>query len=186
MRKNPLNPYQPVALQSAVIRDDDAQQVSFRLTASLLRHAESRYLLHWHSSRLLIGSLAMIAASCIAFTWALFRGAGVFTVTLVAMMTAATLIYLALVHHAKLRIRGLQRSHGLVPGAVCSVNLDDSQLHLTSPSGNFRWPGKSLRVYRTRKGMLLCPAPLLFIFVPNINDSSGEAYDQLQGRLKAM
>ena len=88
------------------------------------------------------------------------------------MMFVCALIYLALVRHAKSQIRKLQQDHGLVNGALCTVQLDDESLQLATPNGTYRWPSESAKVYRTGKGMLLCPEPLFFVFVPKQNDVS--------------
>lgn len=183
MFENASNPYQPAAPE-VVANDDASAEVSFRLTQPLLRHAEAQYLLRWHSGRLLFGSLVMIAASCIGFWWALRYNTLLFAVTLAAALTLSALIYLAMIHHSKSQIRRQLGKHGLVRDAVCTVLLKDGCLQLSSPTGTFRWPRSALRDYGTRKGMLICPEPLLFLFVPRQSDSSRQAFERLCQSLK--
>ena len=84
-----VNPYQPVVLDAVSEGDDLPCEVSFRMTYALLYHAESQYLLHWHPSRLLFASLAMIGISCVGFWWSIRLGTIPFLITLAAMMVGS-------------------------------------------------------------------------------------------------
>lgn len=179
-----LNPYRPVEIASDAL-DDSSTEVSFRLTKSLLRHGEDHYLLHWHPMRLLICSLAMIVASGAAFVWSSQVGFVAFHITLIAALTISTLIYLALVHRTKIKIRGRLHECGLIRDTACSVAAKDRQLVLTSSDGVHVWPKRDLQIYRTPRGMLICPEPLLFIYVPRQNNSPKENYKSLRKKLLA-
>jgi hypothetical protein len=184
MHGNGINPYQPVVLESARTGDNVPCEVSFRLTYALLYHGESQYLLHWHPRRLLFGSLLMIAVSCTIFFFSMQFGTVAFVIGLIGSMIASSLIYSALVRDSKFRIRGRLWDHGLVHGATCTVVLDDKSLRLLTPSEEFQWAKNAIKFYRTRKGLLLCPEPLLFVFVPKHNDSSPAAYNALRRDLQ--
>lgn len=183
MNGNQVNPYQPVEIASEPL-DDSATEVSFRLTKSLLRHGEDHFLLHWHPMRLLFCSLAMIFASGAAFVWSARVGFVTFQFTLIAALTISTAIYLALVHRTKIKIRSRLRERGLVRDTACSVATKDDQLVLNSATGEHRWPKADLRIYRTPRGMLICPEPLTFVYVPRRNDSPKEAYRSLRQKLQ--
>lgn len=180
---NQVNPYQPVEISSEPL-DDSATEVSFRLTKSLLRHGEDHFLLHWHPMRLLFCSLAMIFASGAAFVWSSSVGFVAFHVTLIAALTISTVIYLALVHRTKIAIRTRLRDRGLIRDTTCSVAVKDGQLVLTSSGGVHHWPKEDLQIYRTPRGMLICPEPLTFVYVPRRNNSPREAYKTLRRKLK--
>ena len=186
MTEASFNPYQPVAVEPAGAAVDPGE-LSFRVTLALNAHAESQYLLRWHSRRLLVGSLLMIALSfgLIAYS-AIYLGGIIFLVTVIGVMSISATIYLALVHRAKANLRERQRIHGLNNGAVYTVELDEDQLQLTSPMGVFRWPVGNVRVYRTTKGRLLCPEPLAYIFVPNTSESSQQALDRLYVQIDSL
>jgi hypothetical protein len=184
MHANGINPYQPVILDSSPSADDVPCEVNFRLTYALLYHGESQYLLHWHPRRLLFGSLLMIAVSCLIFFFSMQFGTRAFLVGLIGSMVASSLIYLALIRTSKTKIRGRLWDYGLVNGATCTVVLDDKSLRLLTPGKEFRWAKNAIKLYRTRKGLLLCPEPLLFVFVPKQSDSSPAAYNALRRDLQ--
>lgn len=185
MHGNGINPYQPVILDSSPSADDVLCEVSFHLTNALLYHGESQYLLHWHPRRLLFGSLLMIGVSCVIFFFSMQFGTVAFVVGLIGSMIASSLIYLALIRVSKTKIRARLRDYGLVNGASCTVVLDDKQLRLVTPGKEFQWAKSAIKLYRTGKGLLLCPEPLLFVFVPKQNDASREAFNLLRRRAES-
>lgn len=179
-----VNPYQPVEVPREPL-GDSATEVNFRLTKSLLRHGEDHYLLHCYPRRLLFSSLAMIFASVAAILWASRLGTIVFGITMGCTLTLSTLIYLALVHHAKIKIRTQLRERGLVRDTTCSVSTREEQFVLASSRGEHRWPNDKLKVYRTPMGTLICPEPMFFVYVPRRNNSPREAYKALRAKLTA-
>ena len=180
---DPINPYAPVEIATEPL-DDRASEVHFRLTQSRLRHGEDHFLLHAHPIRLLFCSLAMIFASGAAFVWASERGPALFMATAIAAPGISALIYLALVHRTKTQIRRRLRDRGLLQDTTCSVGVVDEQLVLTSSVGQAHWPKQDVKLYRTPRGALLCPEPLMFIYVPRNNQSPRAAYDTLRQKLK--
>jgi hypothetical protein len=178
-----INPYAPVDIDQQLL-DDAASEVHFRLTKARLRHGEDHFLLHAHPMRLLFCSLAMIFASGAAFVWASRVGTGAFAVTAVAALGISTLIYLALVHHTKIKIRRRLREHGLLLETTASVKVAENQLIFTGSSGQHSWPKEDVTIYRTPRGTLLCPEPLMFIYVPRNNNSPREAYKTLRKSLQ--
>ncbi len=180
---NQVNPYRPVEIASEPL-DDSATEVNFRLSRSLLRHGEDHFLLHWHPMRLLFCSLAMIFASGAAFVWSSRAGFVAFHVTLILALSISTVIYLALVHRTKMKIRGRLREHGLIRDTACSVAAKEGHLVLTSSAGVHRWPKDGLQIYRTPRGILICPEPLMFVYVPRRNNSPKAAYKALRQKLQ--
>lgn len=176
---NPYQPCQPADWKPDLIEDSLAAAVSFRLTLSMLRHGEAQYLLHYHATRLMIGSLLIILANVLFFILSLSLGPLVFPASLPIALTVSALAYLALVHRSKARIREQLHDHGLLGDVGCSVLLNDQQLTLTTPGGRYQWPAHEITSYRTRRGLLLCPQPLLFILVPKRNESSPSAFQSL-------
>jgi hypothetical protein len=179
----PTNPYAPVTISSEPL-DDEATVVNFRVTKSLLRHGEDHYLLHAHPIRLLFCSLAMIFASGAAFIWSARHGQAAYWMTAVTALGLSTLIYLALVHHTKMKVRRKLREHGILVNTACSVAAIDNQLMLTSSNGEERWPVGDLELYRTPRGTLICPEPHFFIYVPRNNNSPREAYKSLRANIQ--
>ena len=185
MSSNAVNPYQPptTVVASQIDVDDDA--VRFFTTDANLRFAESHFVLRLHPVRLIIVSLLLIAASSVVMVFSMFLGTIVFGVSSVAVMVISALIYLASVYRTKLKMRQRWSNHGLQDGTISSVGIDDDDLVLKSPSGVFRWPIESTRTYRTRKGLMVSPEPLLCLFVPKKNQSAPPVYDELQARLRS-
>ncbi|GAA5509320.1 hypothetical protein [Novipirellula caenicola] len=181
-----VNPYQPAATSpdagDAALADGD---VHFAASQSQLRFAESQYLLRQHSFRLFFGSLAMIACSMFAIALILWRFPNPFSfvASLIGAMVVSSCLYLAMVHRTKMKIREQLRSHGLVQDYQCTIRLDPDQVVLTSPLGVYAWRNENVRVYRTRKGVLLCPEPLLFVFVPKTSDFVDASYNEFRKRL---
>lgn len=180
-----INPYAPADTAEGPL-DDAASEIHFRLTKSRLRHGEDYFLLHVIPMRLLFCSLAMIFASGAAFVWAAQIGTGAFAVAAIVAPTISTLIYLALVHHTKLKIRRRLREYGLLIETAASVKVDENQLIFNGSSGQQTWPKKDVKIYRTPRGTLLCPEPLMFIYVPRNNNSPREAYKTLRKNLQAV
>ena len=183
-----VNPYQPVATPSdavsAVAADGD---VHFSSNQSQLRCAESQYLLRQQSFRLFFGSLAMIACSMFAIALILWRFPNPFSfvAALVGTMVISSFLYLAMVHSAKMKIREQLRTHGLVQDYQCTIRLDPDRVVLTSPLGTYAWRNENVKVYRTRKGVLLCPEPFLFVFIAKTSDFKDATYSEFRKRLFA-
>ncbi|WP_372723324.1 hypothetical protein [Novipirellula sp.] len=183
-----VNPYQPVATPAdavaAALADGD---VHFAASQSQLRFAESQYLLRQHSFRLFFGSLAMIACSMFAIALILWRFPNPFSfvAALVGAMVVSSCLYLAMVHRTKMKIREQLRTHGLVQDYQCTIRLDPGQVVLASPLGTYAWQNEDVKVYRTRKGVLLCPEPFLFIFVAKASEFKDASYSEFRKRLFA-
>ncbi|WP_442509537.1 hypothetical protein SH528x_001116 [Novipirellula sp. SH528] len=186
-----VNPYQPVAAPSDVVAaaahaaaDGD---VHFSSNQSQLRFAESQFLLRQQSFRLFFGSLAMIACSMFAIALILWRFPNPFSfvAALIGAMVISTCLYLAMVHSAKMKIREQLLTHGLVQDYQCTIRLDPDQVVLTSPLGIYAWRNANVKVYRTRKGVLLCPEPFLFVFIAKTSDFKDASYSEFRKRLFA-
>ena len=180
---NAVNPYQPptTAIASAIDVDDDG--IRFFTTEANLRFAESHFVLRLHPVRLIIVSLLLIAASSVVMVSSQFFGTIVFGISSIAVMVISALVYLASVFRTKLKLRQRWSNHGLQDGTISSVAIEDDDFVLKSPSGVFRWPIESTKTYRTRKGLMISPEPLLCVFVPKKNQSAPPSYDDLQSRL---
>lgn len=160
-----LNPYQP-AIPIEPPSEAETETIPFQLTSGLLRYGESQYLLHWRSGRLVAGSLTMIVLSAIVFVAAMFRGSLLFGIAVFGSVTASTIAYTLLIRRDSVQIRQNLQRLGLVDGAAFDIEFTGDELALSSRNGIFRWPRQSLRAYRTRKGILLCPEPLTFVLIP--------------------
>ncbi len=183
MHDKSVNPYEVVPVSEEPL-DDDATEVSFHLTRSLLRHSEDHYLLHQHPFRLLFSSLAMIFISGAALVWSSQRGVLIYFATCVAALAVSSGIYLALVHRTKVKARRRMAQLGAFPNTSCTVATRDADLVMTNSAGEHRWPKEQLKVYRTPRGTLICPEPLVFVYVPRRNNSPREAYAALREKLK--
>ncbi len=178
-----VNPYQPPPPIAVTSIDQDDEAVRFYTTDSNLRFAESHFVLRLHPLRLIVVSLLLIAASSVVMVFSLFFGNFVFGVSSIAVMLISALIYLASVHRTKLKLRQRWSNHGLQDGTISSLAIADDNIVLKSPSGIFRWPIESTKTYRTRKGLMVSPEPMLCLFIPKKNQSPATTYDALQTRL---
>lgn len=183
MSSNAVNPYQPppVAENSGDKTDDGV--VHFYNTDANLRFAESHFVLRLHPLRLIVVSLVLIAASSVVMIVSIMLGTFIFGVSSIVAMIVSALIYLASVYRSKLRLREQWNRYGLQAGTVCSVETTEDDLVLKSPAGMYQWPIDSFKAYRTRKGLMLAPEPMLCLFVPKKNQSAAAVYDELRVRL---
>lgn len=175
------NPYQPPPPTSGSIEVGD-DTVGFFTTDANLRFAESHFVLRLHPLRLIIVSLALIVASSVVMVLSILFGIAVFAVSSVAAMIISAVIYLSSVRRTKVKLRSNWSKYGLMDGTVSSVAIDQQTFVLKSPNGEFRWPLDAVKTYRTRKGLMLSPEPLLCVFVPKRNESLAN-YDELRSQL---
>ncbi|MFG0261531.1 MAG: hypothetical protein ACF788_03995 [Novipirellula sp. JB048] len=180
-----FNPYQPVVPPSDATQHVDDQDVYFSVTRSQWRFAESQFLLNRYAYRLSFLSLVMIvgAVAAIVMVLAHFPSPLSFVVVLLASMGLSTCLYLAMLHHAKVRLRQRQIEHGLQRDVPCSIRLDSDRLWLSTPLGIYVWQRAGLKTYRTRKGLLVCPEPFLFVFLPKASDFQNGDYKAFRARL---
>jgi hypothetical protein len=183
MSSNAVNPYEPPpVVENSADKTDDGV-VHFYNTDANLRFAESHFVLRLHPLRLIIVSLALIAASSVVMIVSCMLGAFIVGVSSIVAMIVSALIYLASVYRSKLRLREQWNRYGLQAGTVCSVETTEDDLVLKSPAGMYQWPIDSFKAYRTRKGLMLAPEPMLCLFVPKKNQSAAAVYDELRVRL---
>ena len=184
MTSNAVNPYQPPPTTDLANDRSEDGVVRFYNTDANLRFAESHFVLRLHPMRLIVVSLALIAASSAVMIFSLFFGPVAFAGSSIAVMVISALIYLASIHRTKLRLRERSAEHGMRDGTISSVEFQQDDLVLTSTAGIFRWPIGSVSTYRTRKGLMVSPEPLLCVFVPKRNQSSASAFDELKTHLR--
>ena len=160
-----LNPYQPAA-PIAPAADEGSGVGEFQVSARQLRYAESQYLLHWRGTRLFTGSLTLIILSAVVFVLAMFRGGLAFLIAVLVSVSISTFVYTALIRRDSRQIRQNQQRFGLVDGSSIGIAMDSQELILHTQNGQFHWPREAMRAYRTRKGIVLSPEPLVVLFVP--------------------
>ena len=182
MTTNAVNPYQPPPTAGSASSQADDGALHFSNSDANLRFAESHFVLRLHPLRLIVVSLILIAASSVVMVVSILFGPAVFGISSIVAMVVSALIYLASVHRTKLRLRQQWNHYGLQAGTVCSVETTQDDLLLNSPAGLFQWPIDSCKTYRTRKGLMVAPEPLLCLFVPKRNQSPA-VFDQLRIRL---
>ena len=180
------NPYQP-PVERMVERSDRhaAFAVTFCTDAWLRAHARDQYLLHTHPLRLFIGSVVMILISGVCLFAAVPYGVTVFVPTMIIVMLASTGGYLALIRGTKKRLGGRLDEFGLNDDRPMTLQLDADQLTLHATDQTFHWPYDRLRIHRARRGLLVCPEPLLFVFVPKRSDFPLGGYRQFVQELKS-
>ncbi|MCH1440252.1 MAG: hypothetical protein L7W43_11390 [Rubripirellula sp.] len=184
MTLDSINPYRPsVAISEKNL--DVVPEIQFRLTHRILRYSESKYLIRSHSSRLMLGSMLIITLSTVIFFVAMYFGALSFFTALIGTMAAASAIYLALVHHAKIEIRQNLEAYGMEDGAACSITMNNGAVIINTPTGTYQWPADKLRTYRTQKGQLLLPQEPLFLIIPKVNESTRGEYKELIKTIKS-
>ncbi|TWU23928.1 hypothetical protein Pla52o_18510 [Novipirellula galeiformis] len=180
-----INPYQPVVIHSEASVSSGDEDVWFSATRAQFKFAESQFLLRRYSYRLFFGSLVMILCSvaAIVITLARFDSPLGFVAALLGSMGISTCLYLAMVHRAKARIRQRLLDHGLQHDVQCSLRLDSGRLELSTPLGVYAWDTATLKAYRTRKGLLVCPEPFLYAFIPKRSDFRDGDYNAFCARL---
>lgn len=162
-----VNPYQSPSETFAEVDLLAPTEVRFYLDKRRLhRHAEDQYLLHWHPNRLLLSSLVMIAISVGVLSGALIFRLSFFVPTMLAVMAISAIVYSLLVYRTKRKLRVRQREFGLAGPEMMTLYCDTDQIRLLTPGQSFTWPNGDLRIYRTKRGLLICPEDLLYIFVP--------------------
>lgn len=172
------NPYQPPPSIDDRLDPTVSTEVTFQLTDRLRRYAEAQYMLHWHPNRLLLSSLAMIIGSLAVLILALAYTFVSFMLVLLFVLLTAAAIYTALVYRTQRIVRLKLEEYGLNGNEMITLHSDIEQLTLVSPRGSFTWPNHQVKIYRTRRGLLICPEPLLFLFVPRESDFQVERYGQ--------
>ncbi len=181
-----FNPYQPPVERVAEASDSQAPiAVSFCTDKWLRAHARDQYLLHWHPLRLFIGSVVMILISGVCLFAAVPYGITVFVPTMIVVMLASTGGYLALIRRTKKRLERRLDDFGLNNDHPMTLQLDTDCLTLHSRERTLQWPYDQLRIHRARRGMLICPEPLLFVFVPKRSDFPLGGYRQFVQELKS-
>ncbi len=161
-----INPYQPPETVSGGPDPSESIAVTFVFSQSLYRHAEARYLLHWHPHRLLFASLLMIAGCVAVMNVSYNHSLLSFLTVILCLMMGTSAIYTALVHKTKKRLRRRMRGLGLMAGRPMTLQSDPDRITLSLGSENHDWPNQQVRSYRTARGLLVCLEPLLFVFVP--------------------
>lgn len=166
MSSNAVNPYQPPPVEDPFGDHADDGALHFFNNDANLRFAESHFVLRLHPLRLIIVSLVLIAASSLVMIASIMMGTLVFGISSIVAMIVSALIYLASVYRTKLRLREQWSRYGLQSGTVCSIETTNAKVVLNSPAGVFQWPIESFKTYRTRKGLMLAPEPMLCLFIP--------------------
>ncbi len=172
------NPYQPPSIGGGNPDSSGPTEVTFQLTRPLRRHAEANYLLHWHPNRLLFGSLGLIALSVAVMIFSFRFSSAAFLPTLAGVMAMSAAIYGLLVRQTKVHVRRRLQEHGLSNEEPITLTSDARQTRLVSSTGTYVWPNQRLSIYRTRRGLLICPEPYLFVFVPKRAEVPFGSYKQ--------
>ena len=181
-----LNPYQPPDERVVEQSDRNARfAVTFCTDNWLRAHARDQYLLHWHPLRLFIGSVVMILISGVCLFAAVPLGVTVFVPTMIIVMLASTGGYLAMIRGTKKRLQQRLDDFGFNDDRPMTLELDPDHLTLHSTERTFHWPYDQLRIHRTRRGLLVCPEPLLYVFVPKRSDFPLGGYRQFVQMLKS-
>lgn len=180
------NPYQPpseLAGERDLLRD--GTEVAFRVDARQLRYATDQYLLHWHPKRLLFGSLAMIFVSFACLFGSVEYGIVSFVPTLISVMLGSAGVYSLLVLQTRRRIQHRVREHGFDKGEVMTLQFDADRCKLDHAGRTYTWPRDQIRTYRSRRGLLICPEPFLFVFVPKKSEFQAGSYNQFVKRIRS-
>ena len=182
-----VNPYQPPGeIPSDQAVDLDAEvSVEFESTQANRQHAIDQYLLHWHPHRLLWTSLLMIGASTLLFFRMAQYGSWSILVAGPAVGIVAGVIYRLLVRHSKRRIRQRLSDSGLDVDGPMTLNNDATEVRLVTPDQEFSWPNEQVKAYTSEVGLLLCPEPLMFVFVPKKSDFQTVDYKRFVTMIKS-
>lgn len=171
------NPYQPPIEPTDSIDLAAPTRVRYALTSRTLhRHAEAHYLLHHHSSRLLFGSLAMISISAAAIFRSVTFHLGTFLPTLIGVMLVSALVYSAMIHRTKIRIRKRQDRLGLSGNETMVLDVNSDELRLQTPEKTYRWKNEGIKIHKTKRGLLIRPEPFTYLFVPKASDFDLPSY----------
>ncbi len=184
----PINPYAPSEIPRDPFDFDSPVDVQFVVDLAEVRYAESQYLIHYHPYRLFFGSLGLIILS-VSFSIFVTVKLGGFTplpffISMMISMIVSSVAYLAMVSRTKTGVRQRLVEHGVVAGVECGVLCSETELILHSPQGEFRWPLSNLNDFRQSRGLILCPEPLFFVFVPKESHFSREDHHSFCKRVR--
>jgi len=156
----------------------------FRLKISDLRHAEAKFVLYSNVTRLSLGSFALIALSILWVGWLALNG--YFAIGWTSAMFFSAAGYLSMVHSFKTGLRQRMEATGLVADAICQVRVAETQFTLNTPNGQFSWPIKKVKIWRTLRGLLFAPEPDLYVFVSKHSEFPFETFEELRERAFAI
>ena len=176
--KASTNPYQPPRALDGDLDMAASTEITFGTTAGLRRHAIDHYLLHWHPKRLLLSSLLMITVSALLIVGSTRYGIAAVVPTLLVTMLVSAAIYTALIFQTRRKISRRLTEYGLNSDDQLTLRSDPDQLTLVNDSGTYAWRYEKLQMHSTRRGFMVCPAPLLLIYIPR-SEMPGETYEHL-------
>lgn len=185
MSQREINPYQPVVLtESSAVDPDSRIEVSLPVGARMRRLATNQYLLRWHPKRLFFGSLVIIGISTLAIHFSVLAGRLAFGITLPTVMILTALLYEALVRRTRNQIAAKMDSLGLTDDQYLTLCCEPDWLVLATDRGTaYQWSYDSTQFYRTSKGVLVCPEPLLFFLLPRKMDNTRPFLELLRARV---
>ncbi|TWU02347.1 hypothetical protein [Stieleria varia] len=169
-----LNPYAaPSDLAStAAYSGDMPRRIDVDVTERHLRYAEKHYLLHWHSGRLtLLSILAIVGGSGLSI-WLQVKNIVPLPITQSGLALVTALAYWSVVRHSKVKTRQQLTEHGILPGANCELifNTDRGTISMVNSSGRYEWRAGEVDLCNTLDGLMVCPEPYLYVFVPKQTD----------------
>jgi len=182
---HPTNPYQSSANFTDRWDAHAPSSVSFRNDGGLRRHALDHYLLHCHPKRLFFGSLAMILVSGFCLFASVSIGVVPYLLTGVTVMLGSRSIYLLLVRNTKRQILERLQTLELNVDGVMTLQMEGGELEIVRPNGTYRCPADQVKVYRTPRGLLVCPEPLSFVFVPRKSEFPAGSYRKFVKEIKS-
>lgn len=103
-------------------------------------------------------------------------GVVAYLLTGVAVMLGSRSIYLLLVRNTKRQVLDKLHACELDGDGVMTLQMEAGELEIVHPGGTYRCPSDQVKVYRAPRGLLICPEPLLFVFVPRKSDFPAGSY----------
>ncbi|TWU44831.1 hypothetical protein Q31b_00010 [Novipirellula aureliae] len=138
-------------------------------------------MLNSNVTRLSLGSFALIALSILWVGWLALHN--LFMVGWISAMLFSTAGYLSMVHSFKANLRQRMKAVGLVADATCLVRVAETQFKLKTPNGQFSWPIRKVKLWRTLHGLLFAPEPDLYVFVSKHSEFSFETFEEFRERV---
>ncbi len=95
---------------------------------------------------------------------------------MIGVMLVSALVYSAMIHRTKLRVRKRQARLGLSGNETMALEVNSDELRLQTPEKSYRWQNEGIKIHKTKRGLLIRPEPFTYLFVPKGSDFELPSY----------
>ena len=168
-----INPYAPPA--SVVDDSEDLQiprEIHFQIESEHQNYAERHFLLHQHSGGLTLLSVVAIFGGTATTVFLSMRGILPIIMGQAILAGLTSMVYLGIVAKSKLAARAKMRKYGVTAGIHCRLRIqpEDNLLVIHASGSEWTWPLSNTSLCGTLRGLIICPEPFLYLFLPKDTD----------------